>query len=101
MKLLLAALTFVLASSPVLAESVTIRCPLIRQYSDMQVSFLVNRASSIIGEQEAGRIYSKYISLKAECSANGNASRVVPVSAKLKSWLTENGVDLYKMASRT
>jgi hypothetical protein len=101
MKLPIVAVIVTLVSSPVLADTVTIRCPLIRQYSDSQVNFLLNHASSVIGEQEAGQIYSKYISLKTECSANGNASRVIPVSAKAKNWLTENGVDLYKMAGRT
>lgn len=91
----------VLFSPSALAESVTVRCPLLRQVSEMQVNFLVHRASAAIGEQEAARIYAKYESLKAECAVNAEASRILPVSDKLKDWLNRNGVDLYRIASRS
>jgi hypothetical protein len=91
---------FALLTSSALAESVTVRCPLLRQVSEMQVNFLVHRATAAIGEQEATRIYAKYESLKAECAVNAEASRTLSVSGKLKDWLNQNGVDLYRIASR-
>jgi LPS O-antigen subunit length determinant protein (WzzB/FepE family) len=95
------ALSLALLASPAWAESVVIRCPLIHQYSDLQVNLLFNQATSAIGEQEAGRIYSKYLSLRSECSANANASRTVSVSDKLKNWLNQSGVDIRRFASRS
>jgi hypothetical protein len=90
----------VLFSPSALAESVTVRCPLLRQVSEMQVNFLVHRASAAIGEQEAARIYAKYESLKAECAVNAAASRTLSVSGRLKDWLNQNGLDLYRIASK-
>jgi hypothetical protein len=101
MKRLVFLTAFVLVTSPVFAESVTVRCPLVRQFSELQVNILLNQASSVVGEQDAQRIHAKYVSLKNECSMNGDASRTISISGRLKDWLKENGVDLYKIASRT
>jgi LPS O-antigen subunit length determinant protein (WzzB/FepE family) len=100
MKPLAFALSLALLASPAWAENVVIRCPLIQQYSDLQANLLFNQAASAIGQQEAGRIYSKYLSLRSECAANANASRTVAVSDKLKNWLSQSGVDIRKFASR-
>jgi hypothetical protein len=87
-----------LLSTPALAESVTIGCPLVAQYSQEQVDYLLNEARSIIGEREAGRIYSKYIGLKNDCRVNYRAVRVVTVSPMLRDWLAQNGVDIRRFA---
>ncbi len=100
MKLSVLAVAFALVSSPVLAESVVIRCPLTRQYSAFQVNLLFNQATSALGAQEASKIYGKYASLKAECAANAQASRVITVSEKLKSVLKDYGLDIHVIASR-
>ena len=97
MKLPALAVTIALVSPPAYAESLVIGCPLIKQYSDSQVNMLLNEARSVIGDQEVGRIYSRYIHLKGACQTNDNASSVVTVSANLRSWLAQNGVDIKKI----
>jgi CRP-like cAMP-binding protein len=100
MKLPTLAIAAALLSSPAYAESLTIGCPLIKQYSEDQVNYLLNQARSVISEQEVGKIYYRYVSLKNECLANSNASRVVPVSATLRDWLAQNGVDIRKIGKQ-
>lgn len=98
MRLPALAIAAVLLSSPVRAETVTIGCPMLAQYSEGQVHSLLNEVRSVVGEQEAGRIYSKYVSLKSACRADYNAVRVVSVSPALREWLAQNGVDIRKFA---
>jgi hypothetical protein len=100
MKLPAIAVAAALISSSAHAENIVIGCPLVRQYSEDQVSLLLNQARSVISEQEVGKIYYRYVSLKNECQANVNASRVVAVSATLRNWLAENGVDVRKIGRR-
>ncbi|PWB84223.1 MAG: hypothetical protein C3F11_02585 [Methylocystaceae bacterium] len=92
------AIAAALLSSSVHAETVAIGCPLVAQYSEDQVRYLLNEVRSVVGEQEAGRIYSKYVGLKSACRADYNAVRVVSVSPTLRDWLAQNGVDIKKFA---
>lgn len=92
------AIAATIISSPVHAENVTIGCPLVAQYSEDQVHSLLSEVRSVVGEQEAGRIYAKYVSLKSACRADYNAVRVVTVSPTLRNWLAQNGVDIKKFA---
>lgn len=87
-----------LLSFPAHAEKVTIGCPLVTQYSEGQVHYLLNEVRSVVGEQEAGRIYGHYISLRSACRVNDNAVRTVTVSPTLRTWLAQNGVDLRQFA---
>jgi hypothetical protein len=86
-----------LATSSAHAENLVIGCPLLAKYSDSDVSYLLQHARSVLSEQEVGRIYAKYVSLKGACQTDAHASRVVPVSATLRSWLAQNGVDLARI----
>jgi hypothetical protein len=97
MKLPALALTAALVCSPAYAENIVIGCPLLQQYSEGQVNYLLNQARAVISEQEVGKIYYRYVSLKNACQANGNASRVVSVSPTLRSWLSQNGIDVSKI----
>ncbi len=97
MKLPALAITAALASSPAYAEDIVIGCPLVKQFSEYQVNILLDRARSVISEQEIGKIYYRYVSLKNSCQANDNAFRVVPVSDTLRNWLAQNGVDIKKI----
>jgi len=99
MKLHALAVTTALIASPACADSLKISCPLVQQYSEGQVNYLLNQARSVVGDQEVGKIYHKYVGLKNECLVNGNAFRIVPVTAALREWLAQNGVDV-KAASR-
>lgn len=97
MKLPALVIAAALLSSPVHAEKVTIGCPLVTQYSEDQVNYLLNEARSVIGVQETGRIYSHYLNLKSACQGNYNAVRVVTVSPTLREWLAQNGVDIRRL----
>lgn len=90
----------ILMSFPAFAEKVVIGCPLVAQYSEDQVVYLLNEARSIIGEQETGRIYGHYIGLRGACQRDANAVRVVAVSATLRDFLAQNGVDITRYARR-
>lgn len=94
MRLPALAIAAALLSTPVHAENLAIGCPLLAQYSDSQVHYLLGEARSIIGEQETSRIYSKYVSLKSACQVDQRAVRVVSVSPTLRNWLAQNGVDI-------
>lgn len=87
-------------SLPAYAEKVTIGCPLVSQYSENEVHYLIQEARSAVGEQEAGRIYSHYVDLRSACRVNGNAVRTVTVSPTLRDWLAQNGVDIRRFARR-
>lgn len=102
MKLKLSALAILMAvvASPARAESVVIGCPLIEQYSEDQVHSLLSQARAVLSEQEIGKIYHKYVSLRSDCQVNGAARRVVQVSPTLRSWLAENGVDIRTLGNR-
>jgi hypothetical protein len=94
------AVATLLSSFPAHAEKVAIGCPLIEQYSEDQVHYLLSEARSVIGEQETGRIYGHYLGLRNACRVNGNAVRVVTVSPTLRAWLAQNGVDISLYARR-
>jgi hypothetical protein len=83
-------------SIPAHAENVVVGCPLVRQYSDSQVHYLLNQVRPVVSEQEIGKIYYKYVNLKNACQVNDNAVQVVAVSPSLRSWLAQNGVDIKK-----
>lgn len=85
-------------SLPAYAEKVTIGCPLVAQYSENEVHYLIQEARSAVGEQEAGRIYAHYVDLRSACRVNGNAVRTVTVSPTLRDWLAQNGVDIRRFA---
>jgi hypothetical protein len=89
-----------LVSSTAYADTIVIGCPLIKMYSDSDVSMLLARARSIISEQEINQIYSRYVVLKNACQTNSNASRVVPVSATLRNWLAQNGVNVSRLGKQ-
>ncbi|MBI1866865.1 MAG: hypothetical protein HYS06_00960 [Methylocystis sp.] len=97
MKLSALVITAAVISSPAYAEDIVVGCPLIKQYSEDQVSSLLNQVRSVVGEQEIGKIYYKYVSLKTACQVNDNAVRTLPVSPSLRTWLGQNGVDIKKI----
>jgi hypothetical protein len=97
MKLPALAMAAALFAFPASAENIMIACPLVQQYSEDQVSYLLNQARSVISEQEVGKIYHRYLSLKNACHANAKAYQVVFVSPTLRSWLAQNGVDMSKI----
>lgn len=96
MKLSALAITAAVISSPAYAENIVIGCPLIRQYSEAQVNLLLSQVRSVLGEQEIGMIYNKYVSLKNACKVNDNAVRIVSVSPTLHTLLAQNGVNIKK-----
>jgi hypothetical protein len=87
-------------SLPAYAEKVTIGCPLVTQYSENEVNYLIGEARSAVGEQEAGRIYAHYLDLRSACRVNDGAVRTVTVSPTLRDWLAQNGVDIRRFARR-
>ena len=100
MKLPALVVTAMLVSSTAYADNIVIGCPLVKMYSDSDVSMLLTRARSIISEQEISQIYSRYVVLKNACQTNSNASRVVPVSATLRNWLAQNGVNINRLGKQ-
>jgi len=98
MRLSALAIAVALVSSPACAENIVIGCPLIKQYSDFQVNLMLDQARAVIGDQETNRIHNRYVSLRSECQANNNASRVLAVSTTLRNWLSQNGVDIKRFA---
>ncbi|MBY6240788.1 hypothetical protein [Methylosinus sp. Sm6] len=88
-------------SLPAYAEKVTIGCPLVAQYSESEVHYLLNEVRLVVGDQEAGRIYAHYLDLRNACRVNGAAVRTVTVSPTLRSWLAQNGVDIRRFARRS
>lgn len=100
MKVFGLAIAAALLATPLHAEGVVIGCPLVKQYSESQVNALLAQARSVISEQEINKIHAKYVGLKDACQTNAAASRTVPVSATLRNWLADNGVDLTRLASR-
>ncbi len=93
-----AAAAILLLASPAYAGKIVIGCSMIKEYSDFQVNMMIDRVGAIVGAQEAGKLYNKYLGLKSECRANNSASRTVAVSPALGAWLSENGVNLEKIA---
>ncbi len=94
---LAAAAAVVLLGSPAHAGKIVIGCTMIKEYSDFEVNMMIGRVRSAVGEQEAGKLYNKYVSLKNECRGNASASRTVAVSPALNAWLVENGVNVEKI----
>ncbi|MGA8170918.1 MAG: hypothetical protein WB816_08825 [Methylocystis sp.] len=97
MKLPTMVIVTMLASSTAYADNIVIGCPLTKLYSEADVNMLLTKARSIISEQEIAQIYNRYVVLKNACQTNSNASRVVPVSATLRNWLAQNGVNISRL----
>jgi hypothetical protein len=91
------ALFFLLISSAAHAENIVVGCPLLSKYSDSDVRTLLNEVRSVLSEKEVGTIYSRYLSLRSACQTNSSASRVLPVSDRLRSWLAQYGVDVKQL----
>jgi hypothetical protein len=100
MKLPTLVIATMLASSTAYADSIVIGCPLIKMYSESDVSMLLTKARSVISEQEINQIYSRYVVLKNACQTNSSASRAVPVSAILRNWLAQNGVNISRLGKQ-
>src|SRR5208282_3905573 len=100
MKLHTLVVAAMLVSSTAYADNIVIGCPLIKMYSESDVNMLLTQARSVISEREIGQIYSRYVVLKNACQTNSNASRVVPVSATLRNWLAQNGVDISRLGKQ-
>ncbi len=88
-------LATLLAATAAHAETVIIGCPLIQKYSESDVNMLLSQARSAIGDQEVGKIYHKYVSLRNACQTNARATHMLPVSANLRSFLAQNGIDIH------
>ena len=84
----------ILVSSTAYANNVVVGCQLMNRYSESDVSMLLTKARSVIGDHEVNQIYGRYVVLKNACQTNSNASSVVPVSTTLRNWLAENGVNI-------
>jgi hypothetical protein len=100
MKLPTLVIATMLVASTARADSIVIGCPLLSMYNDSDVSMLLSKARSIISEREINQIYSRYVVLKNACQTNSNASRVVPVSATLRNWLAQNGVNISRLGKQ-
>ncbi|MGC1860578.1 MAG: hypothetical protein WA733_05490 [Methylocystis sp.] len=83
-----------LISSTAYANNIVVGCQLMNRYSESDVHMLLAKARSVISDHEVNQIYGRYVVLKNACQTNGNASSVVPVSANLRNWLAENGVNI-------
>ncbi len=94
MKLPALVIASMLISSTAYANNVVVGCQLMNRYSESDVNMLLNRARSVISDHEVSQIYGRYVVLKNACQTNSNASSVVPVSANLRNWLAENGVNI-------
>ena len=84
----------ILVSSTAYANNVVVGCQLMNRYSESDVSMLLAKARSVISDHEVNQIYGRYVVLKNACQTNSNASSIVPVSANLRNWLAENGVNI-------
>jgi hypothetical protein len=89
-----------LVSSNAYANNIVIGCPLIKMYSASDVSMLLSKARSVIGDHEVSQIYSRYVVLKNACQTNSNASSVVTVSATLRNWLAQNGISISSLGKQ-
>ena len=94
MKLPALVIASMLISSTAYANNVVIGCQLMNMYSESDVNMLLAKARSVIGDHEVNQIYGRYVGLKNACQTNSNASSVVPVSATLRNWLAQNGVNI-------
>ncbi|WP_159726288.1 hypothetical protein [Methylosinus sp. Ce-a6] len=100
MKIFATAAIATLISFPACAEKVAVGCQLVAQYGEDQVGYLLSEARPVIGDQETNRIYGHYVSLRAACQYDGNATRVVNVPPALRDLLAQNGVDIRRFARR-
>lgn len=91
------AILFLLVSSAAHSENVVVGCPLLSKYSDSDVRTLLGEVRSVLSDKEVGTIWSRYLSLRSACQTNSNASRVLPVSDKLRNWLAQYGVDVRQL----
>ena len=94
MKLPALVIASMLISSTAYANNIVVGCQLMNRYSESDVSMLLAKARSVIGDHEVNQIYGRYIGLRNACQTNSSASSVVPVSATLRNWLAENGVNI-------
>ena len=91
------ALFFLLISSAASADNIVVGCPLLNKYSDTEVRTLLGEVRSVLSDKEVGTIYSRYLSLRSACQTDAKASRVLPVSEKLRNWLAQYGVDVRQL----
>jgi len=94
------ALFFLIISSVAHADNIVVGCPLLEKYSDSDVRTLLSEVRSVLSDKEVGMIWSRYLSLRSACETNSNASRVLPVSEKLRNWLAQYGVDVRQLGRR-
>ena len=94
MKLPTLVIASMLISSTAYANNIVVGCQLMNRYSESDVNMLLAKARLVIGDHEVNQIYGRYIGLRNACQTNSNASSVVPVSATLRNWLAENGVNI-------
>jgi len=94
------ALFLLLISSAAYADNIVVGCPLLDRYSDSDVRMLLGEVRSVLSDKEVGTIWSRYLSLRSACQTNASASRVLPVSEKLRSWLAQYGVDVRQLGRR-
>jgi len=94
MKLPALVIASMLISSGAYANNIVVGCQLMSRYSESDVNMLLAKARSVISDHEVNQIYGRYIVLRNACQTNSNASSVVPVSANLRNWLAENGVNI-------
>ena len=94
MKLPALVIASMLISSVAYANNIVVGCKLMSRYSESDVNMLLAKARSVISDHEVNQIYGRYIVLRNACQTNSNASSVVPVSANLRNWLAENGVNI-------
>jgi hypothetical protein len=93
-------LLILLISSAAHADNIVVGCPLLEKYSDSDVRMLLSEVRSVLSDKEVGTIWSRYLSLRSACETNSNASRVLPVSERLRNWLAQYGVDVRQLGRR-
>lgn len=74
------------------AQQLRVGCDLVRQYDDAEVSMLLERVRSTVGDCEANALHDKYVGLRSDCRSNQKAFRVVRLSAAMQKLLEEYGV---------
>lgn len=93
-------LFFCAALTTASAQDLRIGCPLVQQYGGAEVSLMLERARSTIGESEANALYAKYVGLKKDCTSDQSASRVVRLSPAMQKLLSDYGVSVRRLAQR-
>lgn len=88
-----------LSSTQTHAQDLRVGCTLVRHYGGAEVRIMLERVRSSVGDGEANALHAKYISLKNDCSADQNASRVIHISAAMHRLLDEYGVNVRRFAA--